>query len=84
MKVAMNRALSLGERRVISQSVHDDLRELGIGGEQMIPAREVLVHGLGGGGPDGVRVLPNLMRDVEQRDHDGKHTNDLSEIGQVV
>ena len=34
-----------------------DLRELGVLGEQVIPAREMFVHNLGGSGPDSVGVL---------------------------
>src|SRR5260370_5688365 len=30
------------------------------------------------------RVLPNLMRDVEQRDHHRKSADDLSEVGEVA
>src|SRR6476619_502292 len=44
----------------------------------------MLVHGLSGGRPDGVGVLPNLMRDIEQRDNDGNGADDLPNIGQVV
>jgi hypothetical protein len=42
------------------------------------------MHGLSGGGPDGISVLPNLMRDVEQRNHDRKSADDLSEVRQVI
>ena len=44
----------------------------------------MLVHGLSGGRPDGVGVLPDLMRDIEQRDNDGNGADDLPDIGQVV
>ena len=50
----------------------------------MVPAGKVLMHGLGGGSPHRVCVLPNLIRDIDQRDHDGKRADDLSEIGQVI
>jgi len=42
-----------------------DLRELGVVGEQVIPAREMFVHNLGGSGPDSVGVLPDLQCDVD-------------------
>ena len=51
---------------------------------QMVPIREVLVHGLGGGRSNCVCVLPNLRRDIEQRDHDRQRADDLSEIGEIV
>src|SRR5207237_4263235 len=61
-----------------------DLRELGVLGEQVILAREMFVHGLGWSGPDSVGVLPDLQCDVDQRDHDGKRSDDLSDIREVV
>jgi hypothetical protein len=57
------------------------LGKLVIGGDQVVPFGEVFVHGLSGGGPDGVGVLPNLRSDIEQRDHDRNSADDLSEIG---
>ena len=50
----------------------------------MVPAGKVFMHGLGGGSPHRVCVLPNLMRDIDQRDYNSKRTDDLSEIGEVV
>jgi hypothetical protein len=44
----------------------------------------VFVYGLGGGGADGVGVLPDLQCDVDQRNDDGKRADDLSEIREVV
>jgi hypothetical protein len=49
----------------------------------MVSAREVLVHSLSGGGADGVRILPNLVCDIEQGNHDGSRPYDLSKIGKV-
>ena len=51
---------------------------------RVIPFGEMLVHRLSGGRSDGVGVLPNLRSDIEQRDHDRKSADDLSEIGEVV
>src|SRR5437763_11090150 len=44
----------------------------------------MLVHGLGGRRSNSVGVLSNLRSDIEQRDHDRKSADDLSEIGEVV
>jgi hypothetical protein len=44
----------------------------------------MFVHNLGGSGADGVGVLPDLHRDVNQRDDDGKCADDLSKIRQVI
>ena len=49
----------------------------------MIPAREVLVHRLSGSGPDGVRILPDLVCHVKQRNHNGTRSYYLSKIGKV-
>ena len=56
MNVAMNRILLFRKRSIVSQSVRDDLRKLQSARYQS----EMLVHGLSGGRPDGVGVLPNL------------------------
>ena len=50
----------------------------------MVPAGKVFMHGLGGGSPHRVCVLPNLIRDIDQRDYNSKRTDDLSEIGEVI
>ena len=50
----------------------------------MVPAGKVLMHGLGGGSPHRVCVLPNLIRDIDQRDNDGNGADDLPDIPQVV
>ena len=50
----------------------------------MVPVSEVFVHRLSSSRPNGVCVLPNLIRDIDQRDHDGKSADNLSEIRQVV
>jgi hypothetical protein len=44
----------------------------------------VLLHSLRGGRSNSVGVLPNLRGDIEQRDHDRKSADDLSEISQIV
>jgi hypothetical protein len=49
----------------------------------MIPAREVLVHGLGGGSADRACVLPDLKRDIDQRDNDRNCANHLSYVSEV-
>ena len=77
-------SLLFGKRSVVAQSLRNDLGKLIIGGNQMIPFGEMLVHRLRGGRSNSVRVLPNLRSDVEQRDHDGNRADDLSEIGEVV
>src|SRR6266516_529799 len=50
----------------------------------MVPAGKVFMHGLSGSSAHRVGVLPNLRSDVEQRDHDRKSADDLSEIGEIV
>ena len=69
---------------MVAQPSRNDLRKLIIGGHQAVSFGKVLVHGLRCGGPNCVCVLPNLMRDVEQRDHDRQSAVDLSEIGEIV
>jgi len=50
----------------------------------MVPVGEVFVHRLSSSRPNGVCVLPNLIRDIEQRDNDGNGADDLPDIRQVV
>jgi len=42
------------------------------------------MHGLSGGRSDGVGVLPDLMRDVNQRDHDRNRADHLSNVREIV
>lgn len=58
--------------------------QVGVRGSELVPIREVFVHGLGGGGPDSICVLPNLISDIDQRNDNGNRADDLSEIGQVI
>ena len=60
------------------------MRELGVVGEQVIPAREMFVHNLGGSGADGVGVLPDLQCDVDQRNDHGNGADDLSEVSEII
>src|SRR5258707_8513954 len=76
-------SLLFRKRFVIAQSLRNDLGKLIVGGNQVIPFGEVLVHRLHGGRSNSVGVLPNLRSDVEQRDHNRKSSDDLSEIGEV-
>jgi len=50
----------------------------------VVPVGEVFVHRLSSSRPNGVGVLSNLVRDVEQRDNDGNGADDLPDIRQVV
>ena len=50
----------------------------------MVPVGEVFVHRLSSSRPNGVGVLSNLVRDIEQRDNDGNGADDLPDIRQVV
>ena len=50
----------------------------------MVPVGEVFVHRLRSSRPNGVGVLSNLVRDIEQRDNDGNGADDLPNIRQVV
>ena len=85
MKAAIKRTLSFFRKgSVVTQPLRNDLGKLVIGGNQVVPFGEMLVHRLRGGGPDRVGVLPNLRGDIEQRDHDRESADDLSEIGEVV
>src|SRR5262245_33629101 len=77
-------SLLLRKRFVVSQSGRCKFGKLGIRGDELIPICEVLVNGLRGGGSDRVCVLPNLERNIDQRDHNGNRADDLSEIGQIV
>ena len=70
-------------KRGVTATVRGDLRESGIRGEEMIPFREVLMHGLGSGGSDRIGVLPNLVGDVEQGEHDRDRPDDLPKVRQV-
>jgi hypothetical protein len=44
----------------------------------------MFVHNLSGGGPDSVRVLPDLQCDVDQRNDHGNGADDLSEVSEVI
>jgi hypothetical protein len=77
-------SLLFGKRSIVAQPRRNDLGKLIIGGNQVILFGEVFVHGLSGGRSDGVRVLSNLVRDIEQRDDHGNRADDLPEICQVV
>jgi len=50
----------------------------------VVPVGEVFVHRLSSSRPNCVGVLPNLVRDIEQRDDHGNCTDDLPDICQVV
>ena len=50
----------------------------------MVPVGEVFVHRLSSSRPNGVGVLSNLVRDIEQRDNDGNSADDLPDIRQVI
>jgi hypothetical protein len=59
-------SLLFGKRPVVAQPFRNDLGKVIIGGNQVVPFGEVFVYRLSGGRADGVGVLPNLMRDIEQ------------------
>jgi hypothetical protein len=50
----------------------------------VVPVGEVLVHRLSSSRPNGVGVLSDLVRDIEQRDNDGNGADDLPDIRQVI